>query len=198
MKFATISQTAFEELQVEAGCILTDFDPATGDFDDEDILCATTGGITVNVKPSYSDFGEDVDNVPANTLELKRIDDVEVSIVTTALNITENSIMTMLGAADKDATTGAITVRKELKKADFKTLWYVGDLSNGGFVAIKVENALSTDGFSLKTAKKGKGNVALTLTGHYSIEDVSKVPVELYLGEPEEETNETNETNGEG
>lgn len=186
MRFATISKTLFDELQVEAGVILSNFDPATGEFADEDIVCATTGGITVNVKPSYSDFGEDVDNVPANTKELKRIDDVEVSIVTTALNITEASLRTQLGAADKDLTTGAFVPRKELKTTDFKTLWYVGDLSNGGFVAVKVENALSTDGFSLKTAKKGKGNIGLTLTGHYSIDDVSKVPVEIYLGEPED------------
>lgn len=185
MKFTTIPKSTFDELQVEAGILLRNFDPSTGNFSDDDIITATTGGITVNVKPSYSDFGEDVDNVPANCLELKRVDDVEVSIVTTAINISESNILQMLGAADKDSQTGAITVRKELKKADFQTLWYVGDLANGGFVAVKVVNALSTDGFSLKTSKKGKGNISLTFTGHYSIDDVSEVPVEIYLGEAE-------------
>lgn len=182
MRFNTIPISTFDELQVEAGIILKDFDPTTGAFDNEDILTATTGGITIDIKPQFSDFGEDVDNCPNNTKELKRIDEVDVSITTTALNISEDNILYQLGAADKDAGTGKITLRKELVDADFKDLWYVGDLSNGGFIAIKILNALSTDGFSLKTTKKGKGQFAITLTGHYSINDVSKVPVELYLG----------------
>lgn len=186
MKFTTIPKSTFDELQVEAGVLLRNFDPETGNFADEDIITATTGGITVNIQPSYSDFGDDVDNVPSNTMELKRVDDIAVSIVTTAINISENNIIEMLGAADKDGATGAISVRRELKLTDFKDIWYVGDLANGGFVAVKVSNALSTDGFSLKTSKKGKGNISLTFTGHFSIEDVNEVPVAIYLGEAEE------------
>lgn len=186
MRFTKIPTETFNELQVEAGILLTDFDPATGSFDDEDILSATTGGIQVSITPSFSDFGEDVDNCPNNTMELKRIDDIEVSVSTTAINISESNIKYMLGAADTDAQTGAITVRKTLATADFKTIWYVGDMANGGFVAIKIYNALSTGGFSLKTNKKSKGNVAITLTGHFSIQNVDEVPVEIYLGVPEE------------
>jgi len=186
MRFTKIPRNTFDELQVEAGLLLKNFDPTTGAFADEDILSATTNGITVNVTPSFSDFGEDVDNCPNNTMELKRIDDVDVNITTTAINISESNIKYMLGAADTDAETGAITVRKTLALADFKTIWYVGDMANGGFIAVKIKNALSTGGFSLKTSKKGKGNVSLTLTGHFSIEDVDDVPVEFYLGGAEE------------
>jgi len=186
MRFTKIPRSTFDELQVEAGLLLKNFDPTTGAFADEDILSATTGGITVNVTPSFSDFGEDVDNCPNNTMELKRIDDVDVNVTTTAINISEDNIKYMLGAADTDAETGVITVRKTLALADFKTIWYVGDMANGGFIAVKIKNALSTGGFSLKTSKKGKGNVSLTLTGHFSIDDVDDVPVEFYLGGAEE------------
>jgi len=186
MRFTKIPKSTFDDLQVEAGILLKNFDPTTGAFDDDDILTATTGGITVNIKPSFSDFGEDVDNCPNNTKELKRIDEVEVSVATTALNISEDNVLYLLSAADKDAETGKITCRRELVSSDFKDLWYVGDMANGGFVAVKIINALSTDGFSLKTSKKGKGNVSITLTGHYSIENIDEVPVELYLGGEEE------------
>lgn len=182
-RFTRIPTSTFDELQVEAGLLLKNFDPSTGDFADDDILTATTGGITLNIKPTYSDYGDDVDNCPTNTKELKMIDDIEVSVSTTAINISENNIMYMLGAADKDAVTGAIKPRKTLKMTDFKDIWYVGDLANGGFVAMKISNALSTDGFSLKTTKKGKGNFTLTLTGHFSISNVDEVPCEIYLGE---------------
>ena len=185
MKFTKIPQNTFEELQINAGILVKDFDVATGTFADSDMISATTGGITINVKPTYEDFGEDIDNCPKNTLELKRITETEVSISTTALNINEDLLLFMLGAADKDSQTGAIKPRKDLQTTDFKTIWWIGDLSNNGYVAIKISNALSTDGFSIKTTDKGKGNVSLTLTGHTSLYAQDVIPAEFYLGSGE-------------
>ena len=185
MKFTKIPQNTFEQLQVNAGIIVKDFDVATGTFADSDIITATTGGITVNVKPSFEDFGSDIDNCPKNSMELKRITETEVSLSTTALNITEELLLFMLGAADKDSNTGAIKPRKDLKTSDFKSIWWIGDLSDNGFVAVKISNALSTDGFSIKTTDKGKGNISLTLTGHTSLNAQDIIPAEFYLGEGE-------------
>ena len=182
MRFTKIPQNTFEELQINAGILVKDFDPATGTFADSDIITATTGGITVSVKNSFSDLGDDIDNAPKNTLELKRIDSTDVSISTTALNISESLLMLMLGASDKDANTGAIKPRRDLKTTDFSTIWWIGDLANGGFVAVKISNALSTEGFEIKTSDKGKGNISLTLTGHTSINAQDVIPAEFYLG----------------
>lgn len=186
MKFTKIPENTFEELQINAGILLKDFDPATGTFDDADMITATTGGITVNVKPTYEDFGDDIDNCPKNTMELKRITETEVSLSTTALNINESLLLYMLGAADKDEVTGAIKPRKDLKTTDFSTIWWVGDLSNNGYVAVKISNALSTDGFSIKTSDKGKGNISIALTGHVSMSAQDVIPAEFYLGEDPE------------
>lgn len=193
MRFTKIPQNTFEELQINAGILVKDFDVDTGTFQDSDMISATTGGITVSVKPTYKDMGEDIDNCPKNTLELKRIDSTDVSISTTALNINEALLMKMLGAADKDVTTGAIKPRKELRTTDFSTVWWIGDLSDGGYIAVKIMNALSTEGFEIKTTDKGKGNIALTLTGHTSINAQDVIPAEFYLGTPE-----TDQTQGEG
>ena len=182
MKFTKIPQSTFDELQINAGILVKDFDVATGTFADSDMISATTGGITINVKPTYEDFGDDIDNCAKNTMELKRITETEVSISTTALNINESLLMFMLGAADKDSTTGAIKPRKDLATTDFSTIWWIGDLSNNGFIAVKISNALSTDGFSIKTTDKGKGNVSLTLTGHTSLYAQDVIPAEFYLG----------------
>ena len=95
MKFTKIPQSTFDELQINAGILVKDFDVSTGTFADSDMISATTGGITVNVKPSYQDFGDDIDNCPKNTMQLKRIDDTEVSISTTALNINDADIWTV-------------------------------------------------------------------------------------------------------
>lgn len=188
MKFTKIPQSTFEELQLNAGILLKDFDITDGSFDDEDIITATTGGITVSVTPTYEDMGADIDNCPKNTMELKRKTDAdEVKMTTTALCVTENILLLGLGAADKDANTGAIKPRRDLKTTDFKHLWWVGDLSNNGYVACKISNGLSTDGFSIKTTDKGKGQIALGITGHTSIHAQDVVPAEFYLGESEDD-----------
>ena len=183
MKFTKIPQNTFEELQLNAGILVKDFDVSTGTFADSDMLTATTGGVQVSVKGQYDDLGSDIDNCPKNTMQLKyKTDADEVTISTTALNINEDLLMLMLGAADKDSNTGAIKPRKVLKTTDFKTIWWIGDLADGGYVAVKVSNALSTDGFSIKTSDKGKGNISLTLTGHVDINAQDVIPAEFYLG----------------
>ena len=183
MKFTKIPQETFNELQLNAGILVKDFDVETGTFADSDLITATTGGITVSCKAEYQDFGDDIDNCPKNTMELKKKTDADtVSISTTALCINKNLLMYMLGAADEDPVTGAIKPRKDLKTTDFSTVWWVGDLSNGGYIAVKVMNALSTEGFEIKTTDKGKGNVSLTLTGHTSIYAQDIVPAEFYIG----------------
>lgn len=181
-RFTKIPQSTFEEMQVEAGILLKNFDPANPDFLDSDIVCATTGGITVNCKATYTDYGEDVDNCPNNTKELKQLDSWDCSISTTGLGTSPASIRFALGAADIDGTdTSKIIPRRDLEQSDYSdSIWWVGDRADGGFVAVKLKNALSTDGFSLKTSKKGKGNVTLTITGHVSINNQDEMPMEFY------------------
>ena len=171
MKFNKVNPDIFNQLQVEAGILLSSFDPtSTADIDDDDIICATSGGIKADCVPSYTDFGEDIDNVPNNTKELKRLDGYECTFAFTALNVTTSIIKMALGAADIGTTdTTKVTPRAELTSADFNNIWFI--------------NALSTGGLSLQTTKKGKGQLSVTLTGHISIEHTDIVPMEFYVAE---------------
>ena len=45
--------------------------------------------------------------------------------------------------------------------------------------------AVSDGGIELKTTKDGKGNISLSLKGHYDMTDTSKVPMEFYVKEAE-------------
>lgn len=178
-KFTKISKDTFDELQLDAGILLYNFDPETAaDPADEDIICATTGGINPTCVPSYSDMGEDVDNCPAGTMELKKLDSWECKISFTAIKASAEMIHLALGAADVEGNK--ITPRSSVKLTDYKDIWWVGDKANGGLVAIKLINALSTDGLSLQTSKNGKGQIACTLMGHVSIENLNVVPMEFY------------------
>lgn len=187
-KFTKIPADTFKQLQINAGVILSDFTPATGAFEPENQLGATTGGITFAATPTFSDYGEDVDNCPKNTLELKRLDDVDVKCSGTFVTVTTTSAKSLMAAADIDGTdTTKVVPRRDLSSADFSDIWIVGDYSdknganNGGFIAIRMMNALSTGGFQLKTADKGKGQMAFEYTAHYSISKQDVVPYELYI-----------------
>ena len=185
-RFSKISQDTFSQLQVEAGVLLKKFDPESPELVDEDIICATTGGINPTCVASYSDFGEDIDNVPNGMKELMRLDGYDCSLGFTALNTTPEVIRLALGAADVDAESGKITPRRELKDTDFADIWWVGDRSDNGLVAIRLINALSTSGLSLQTTKNGKGQISVTLSGHVSINEQDKVPMEFYVQDGEE------------
>ena len=182
--FTVISSDAFNELQLDAGVLLKNFDPsAPAAPSDSDIITATTGGITINCVPTYSDFFADVDNAPNNTKEGKHLDGWDCSIATTAIGTSLEAIKLALGAADSNSTLNKVTPRANVQSGDFQDLWWVGDKADGGMVAVKLKNALSTGGFSLKTTKNGKGNIAMTLTGHVSISAQTTVPMEFYSTE---------------
>lgn len=189
--FTVIPQDAFNDLQVDAGVLLNTFDPTSPTApQDSDIICATTGGINVVCTPTFSDYGEDVDNVPNNMMEFKHLDGWDCSMSTTCLGTSPELIRMSLGAADIDAETGAITPRRNLQQTDFQdAIWWVGDKADGGMVAVQLKHALSTAGFSLKTTKNGKGQIALTLTGHVSIQAQDTMPMVFYSTNGESEGN---------
>lgn len=185
MKFTQIPTDTFEKLQLNAGILLDGFTPATGVIGN--IIGATSGGVNFSDTPSFIDFGEDIDNCPKNTMELKRIDDREVTMSGTFLTVSTAVVKRLMGAADIDSSdTTKIVPRDDLTTTDFDEVWWVGDYSdkngtNGGFIAIKLMNALNTAGFQIQSGDKAKGQFAFSFLGHYSIEAQSVVPYEVYV-----------------
>lgn len=192
MKYTQVAADAFQKLQLNAGVITTEFDPATGDLDREKIIAATGGGVSFTAVPTFSDYGEDIDNIPNNTKEMKRQDYVEAKLSGTAKTVDTRTAKMFIGAADIDSATGKLTPRQDLSLDDFQDIWWVGDYSdvnNGedaGFIAIRIIDALNNSGFSLKTNDNGKGEFAFEFVGHYSLEDVSVVPYEIWVKSSED------------
>lgn len=185
MKFTKIPETAFQEIQLNAGVLLKSFEPTTGAIELTNILGATTGGFQFADTVTYMDFGEDIDNCPKNMKELKKIDTHEVKASGTYVTINASLVQSLIGAADVADTK--ITPRNDLKDEDFTDLWWVGDYSdkngetNGGYIAIHMMNTLSTGGFQIQTGDKTKGQFAFEYTAHYSMEAQDTVPYEVYV-----------------
>lgn len=184
-RFTVIANDAFDALQVDAGVILTNFDinnpyqtPSS-----EDILATTTGGVKPTCKPTYSDYGSDVDNVPNNMKEFKHLDSWDATIGFSTIKFNAANTKWALGAADSELLSNGVTKivpRRDVKQSDFKDIWWVGDKANGGAYAIRLLNALSTDGLNIQSTKNGKGTNAVTVTGHVSIDAQDVMPMEIY------------------
>lgn len=184
-KFTRVPEDTFEKLQLNAGILVDTFTPESGTIGN--ILGATTGGIQFASNPEYVDFGEDVDNVPNNTKELKHLSGYDPSMSGTFLTCTPSVIKSLVGGADIDTKdTTRVIPRAELLATDFSDLWWVGDYSNvntgdnAGFLAIHLKNALNTAGFQIQSSKNEKGQMAFEYHGHYSIAAQDEVPFEIY------------------
>lgn len=188
MKFTKIPENTFKNLQLNAGVLLRDFTPASGEFEDTDIMGATSGGTNFTATPTHSDFGEDIDNCPQNVKELKRLETWDVTMSGTFITVSTTLAKELMGAADIGSSdTTLVTPRNDLLDTDFQDIWWVGDYSdkngntNGGYVAIHMLNGLSTGGFQLQSGNREKGQFAFEFTGHYSITNQDKVPFEVYV-----------------
>ncbi len=183
-KFTKIPETTFDKLQLNAGVLLKNFDPATAKVADTDIIGATTGGVNFTAAPTFVDFGEDIDNCPKNMKELKKLDSWDINMGGTF--ITVDSAMAKLLVAAADVAANKITPRNDLKDEDFTDLWWVGDYSsengeNGGYIAIHMMNTLSTGGFTIQSSDNAKGSFAFSFTAHFSMEAQDTVPFEIYI-----------------
>lgn len=191
-KFTQIPTDTFKKLQLGAGILTTKFDPATGELTASDIIGATSGGVSFEATPSFSDFGEDIDNCPKNTKELKRLDSWEAKMSGSFVTMDTNVATSVIGtAAVASGDQTKVVPRNSVDTGDFKDIWWVGDYSDineddsstgkAGFIAIKLISALSTGGFKIQSGDKAKGTFEFEYTGHYSLENINTVPFELYI-----------------
>lgn len=186
MKFTKVDENAFEQLQLNAGILVDTFTPSTGVIGN--ILGATTGGISFSATPSFTDFGEDVDNVPNNMKEFKKLDGYDCHMTGNFLTCTAALAKMLVGAADiAQSDSTKVVPRGDLLAADFTEVWWVGDYSdvntgaNAGYIAIHLLNALNTSGFGIQSTKNGKGQLAFDFQGHYSLSAQDTPPFEIYV-----------------
>lgn len=185
LQYTQVPEDTFEKLQLNAGILVDDFAPATGVIGN--ILGATSGGISFASNPTYTDFGEDIDNVPNNMMELKHLSAFDPTMSGTFLTVTPAVAKMLVGAADIGTDTTKVVPRQKLLSTDFDDVWWIGDYSDkntgstAGFIAIHLINALNTSGFQIQSGKDAKGTMSFEFHGHYSIESQDTVPFEIYV-----------------
>lgn len=184
MQFTQVPADTFATIQMNAGILVDSFTPATGVIGN--ILGATTGGLSFNANPTYEDFGSDVDNVPANTKQLKRVTAYDPAVSGNFVTMS-NALAAMLSGLG-NASGNKFTPAHGFITNATHDIWLVGDYSNqnygaanAGYVAIRIINGLNTAGFQWSTTKDGKGQFAFDFHGHYDLNDIDTPPFEIYV-----------------
>ena len=185
-KYTQVPSDTMQKLVMNAGILVKGFSPATGEV--TGIMGATTGGLVFEATPDFIDFGEDVDNMPKNTKEMKQINDVTVHVSGTLLTLDAESAKSLMAAADIDENDATkIIPRMNLTDGDFEDIWIIADYSDentgasAGYVAVHLMNALNTGGFHITTADRAKGQFPFDYTAHYSINEPETIPYEVYV-----------------
>lgn len=180
-----------ETVQMNAGVIVDGFTPATGVIGN--LLGATNSGITFDPNPEYEDFGADIDNVPANCWQMKRVVGYDPALSGSFRTMTAALAKRLSGAAGyAGGDSTRIVPAHALKPTDFQDVWVIGDYSNqnagtgstapyAGYIAIHLKHALNANGFRWKTRKDGKGEFDFEFHGHYDLAYPDDAPFEIYV-----------------
>lgn len=186
--FSGFNANTAKHLQLDAGAFLKNFDPATDTWEEaKETKCigATSGGGSFSAVPTIR--AVEIDGVKGTAKGLQNIDTWTVTMTANVKEFTAEAMKLALGAADadtEDAPAGytKISGRSELKDEDYlDNLTWVGRLSGSGKpVIIVVKNALSTSGLSISFADKSEGLIPVTVTGHYTADDLDTPPFDIH------------------
>lgn len=176
-----------DTVQMNAGIIVDAFDPATGVVGS--ILGATNNGVTFQPNPAYEDLGADIDNVPPNAMQLKRVKHYDPALSGSFRTMTAALAARLSGAGSFESGSGSHYVPSHaLKASDFRDVWVIGDYSahntgaaQAGYIAIHLRRALNANGFRWKTNRDGKGEFDFEFHGHYDLNDPDAPPFEIYV-----------------
>lgn len=190
-KFTKYPAEFWKKIQINAGVVVTGFVNSTGEY--TSIIGATSNGTQFTPNPTYEDFGADVDNVPPNTKQLKRVVSYDPALSGTFRTVSADTAEILCPGS---ASSGLITPADVLEDSMFKDVTLVADYSEvnkdggtgssvkAGWIAVTIKNALNTNGFNWKTNKDGKGEFAFDFHGHYDLNDPDTPPFEIFVQEP--------------
>ena len=170
-----VTSTTKTNLQLGAGIITTTYTKG-GTINKENIISATRGGGSFTAVPTLRQI--EADGLPQNVKGMEVIDDYVVTLNTTLIEFTTDTLKMALPGAYLD-TDNSIKCKHEIADAEYKDIYWVGDLADGTNIAIKIKNALNNGGLNITISNKGEGTFALSLIGHYSLDKLNEPPFEI-------------------
>ena len=192
--------STFENLQLNAGMFLANFDYSTATdaatlgallkterekTSGSALIGATRGGGTFVCTPNTRSIEADGKREEWKGSSVH--DGWTIKLTTTLLEINATNLKRSFGTADVTDTEKkhTIKIRTDIKDADYiESLVWVGDTSKG-YVLIAIKNALNTAGATLTWTDKGEGTIPVEFTAHQDgLETDGYAPCEVIFFDP--------------
>lgn len=178
-----------QNIQLNAGVLLKNFDVETATINEEDIIGATRGGGSLSIAPTVRQV--EADGLPQNFKGMVRVDDWVVTFNTTLIEFKKDTLKLALGAGVKEVQKTKmteLTVTHEIGDTDYSDIWWVGQNGKGDYIAIKIENGMNLTGLVITISDKGEGTYPITITAHYTLQNLKEktVPCKVYVPNEEE------------
>lgn len=192
--------STFENLQLNAGMFLANFDYSTATdaaslgallkterekTSGSALIGATRGGGTFVCTPNTRSIEADGKREEWKGSSVN--DGWTIKLTTTLLEINADNLKRSFGTADVTDTEKkhTIKIRTDIKDADYiDSLVWVGDTSKG-YVLIAIKNALNTAGATLTWTDKGEGTIPVEFIAHQDgLETDGYAPCEVIFFDP--------------
>lgn len=192
--------STFENLQLNAGMFLANFDYSTATdaatlgallkterekTSGSALIGATRGGGTFVCTPNTRSIEADGKREEWKGSSVN--DGWAIKLTTTLLEINATNLKRSFGTADVTGTEEkhTIKIRTDIKDSDYiESLVWVGDTSKG-YVLIAIKNALNTAGATLTWTDKGEGTIPVEFTAHQDgLETDGYAPCEVIFFDP--------------
>lgn len=185
----------FRKLLLNAGVLLSGFDPssyttsaalktalAIALADDTKRIGATRGGGTFNIAREMRQV--EADGVRYRFVGDTYVDSADAYLSATLIETGNPAIMKKAMGNAELSTSGSksvIKMRTRIMESDYMTnLCWVGDVADGGFVVIKLANAINTTDLTLTFTDKGEATLPVEFHAYQSsVEDYDYAPFEL-------------------
>lgn len=176
-----LTERTVKHLQLGAGILVKNYTAGTA-LSQDNIICATRGGGTIDIKAIIHQVA--IDGAPTYTKGLERVNEHQASLKFTTVEFTSDNIVRAVAGAQKKTSEGGdttITAIREILATGYEDVTWLGDTSNGKNCVIKLKNAMNLDGLSISANDKNEGTYALNMIAHYDPADLDTAPFEIIV-----------------
>lgn len=178
-----VKTETLQNLEFEAGLILkekynasTDTTPA---MIKAKVLCATTGGIRVNIAQIKQPIK--FDGVLENTAGTERVVGWTGSVQFSTKEVDKEKVLLALGYASADApnTNKIVLNQGVIPVTNYKDCFILGKLGDGTWRQVSFSKAINVNGLQETRNDKGETEIAFDLQARYGIDTQDTAPIEI-------------------
>lgn len=170
-----VTENTPKNLQLNAGVLVKNYQLGSDTISQDNIIGATRNGGSLSIVPTVHQVT--ADGIPTNYKGMDRVDEWVITLNVTMLEFKPETIKLALGAAVKSTQESGYTkytCTNEINDStNYVDIYWIGALSNGKRVIIKISNGMNKSGLSLSFADKNEGTFPLSIIANYDYEMIS-------------------------